>query len=61
MPRKKSSEAESKEDSKKNATDAKKRKSSKKELILESTTLWDFPTQNYGDIPQNSGDSLISA
>lgn len=22
---------------------------SKKELILESTTLWDFPTQNYGD------------
>lgn len=23
----------------------------KKELILESTTLWDFPTQNYGDKP----------
>ncbi|MBF0210207.1 MAG: class I SAM-dependent methyltransferase [Desulfamplus sp.] len=23
----------------------------KKELALESTTLWDFPTQNYGDTP----------
>lgn len=23
----------------------------RKELILESTTLWDFPTQNYGDKP----------
>jgi len=22
-----------------------------KDLILESTTLWDYPTQNYGDKP----------
>ncbi|MBA4251991.1 MAG: DNA methylase [Chlorobiaceae bacterium] len=27
---------------------------SKNELILESTTLWDFPTQNYGNIPHGS-------
>ncbi|MCZ2222217.1 MAG: methyltransferase domain-containing protein [Chitinophagales bacterium] len=27
---------------------------SKKELILESTTLWDFPTQNYGNIPHGN-------
>lgn len=26
-------------------------KNKKTELILESTTLWDFPTQNYGDKP----------
>ncbi|HOV92615.1 MAG TPA: DNA methyltransferase [Candidatus Kapabacteria bacterium] len=26
----------------------------KKELILESTTLWDFPTQNYGDKPHGN-------
>jgi DNA modification methylase len=26
-------------------------KNKKTELILESTTLWDFPTQNYGDMP----------
>lgn len=30
----------------------------KKELILESTTLWDFPTQNYGDKPH--GDNKYS-
>jgi DNA modification methylase len=23
----------------------------RKELVIESTTLWDFPTQNYGDTP----------
>ncbi len=27
------------------------KKSKKIEPILESTTLWDFPTQNYGDMP----------
>jgi len=27
---------------------------SKKDLILESTTLWDFPTQNYGNIPHGN-------
>lgn len=27
---------------------------SKNELILESTTLWDFPTQNYGNIPHGN-------
>lgn len=26
-------------------------KNNKMELVLESTTLWDFPTQNYGDTP----------
>ncbi|MBF0389017.1 MAG: DNA methylase [Desulfamplus sp.] len=26
----------------------------KKELALESTTLWDFPTQNYGDTPHGN-------
>lgn len=25
-----------------------------KDLILESTTLWDFPTQNYGNIPHGN-------
>ena len=25
-----------------------------KELVLESTTLWDFPTQNYGDKPHGN-------
>jgi SAM-dependent methyltransferase len=28
-------------------------KNKKQELILESTTLWDFPTQNYGDKPHD--------
>ena len=27
---------------------------SKKELILESTTLWDFPKQNYGEKPHGN-------
>src|SRR3989344_4798967 len=26
----------------------------KKDLILESTTLWDYPTQNYGDKPHGN-------
>lgn len=46
MPRKKSSETENKEVDKKETV--------KKELILESTTLWDFPTQNYGDTPHGN-------
>ena len=25
-----------------------------KDLILESTTLWDYPTQNYGDKPHGN-------
>lgn len=28
-----------------------KQEQQKKELLIESTTLWDFPTQNYGDKP----------
>lgn len=26
----------------------------KKDLILESTTLWDYPIQNYGDKPHGN-------
>lgn len=29
-------------------------KTKKQELILESTTLWDFPTQNYGNSPHGN-------
>ena len=29
-----------------------------KDLILESTTLWDYPTQNYGDKPHGDNNTM---